>query len=323
VPQILFIIFTSGICFLAKPAALQRVHLERHLVHSLLEPDLPKAGSGAPLLYNLREAHSDDWFTHENRSTHLLLYNSLGRVANYLTKRGGGQKNRRINKSFFKKNLWTSVGCALLRNILNFWYGDCGQTAIHCGPDHTFLEQLTKISEKRTVSQHFSKTMTTPMGERLLKFDRHAARHSRVYGPRPNCQRRAGLRAALITFGKAFQFGLPAHDAPEDGQTAEGTRAIINIESCSSHACEKGGIALRSLQHRCLNKDTIVGSSKKTSSQPFACLAEAKREDSSSCANACDPTQQEMPVAWSGQPHVEHAQVQGLPAWMLKETSKM
>ncbi|CAB0005154.1 unnamed protein product [Nesidiocoris tenuis] len=74
--------------------------------------------------------------------------------------------------------------------------------------------------------------MTTPAtGERLLKFDRHGTRHSRVHGPRPNCQRRAGLRAALITFGKVFQLGLPANDAPEDGRTAEGTRAIISFES--------------------------------------------------------------------------------------------
>ncbi|CAB0003986.1 unnamed protein product [Nesidiocoris tenuis] len=76
--------------------------------------------------------------------------------------------------------------------------------------------------------------MTTPAtGECLLKFDRHAASHSCVYGPRPNCQRRAGLRAALITFGKVFQLGLPANDAPEDGRTAEGTRAIISFESTS------------------------------------------------------------------------------------------
>ncbi|CAB0018711.1 unnamed protein product [Nesidiocoris tenuis] len=61
--------------------------------------------------------------------------------------------------------------------------------------------------------------MTTPAtGERLLKFDRHAARHSRVYGPRPTCQRRDGLRATLITFGKVFQLGPPANDAPEDGR---------------------------------------------------------------------------------------------------------
>ncbi|CAB0008784.1 unnamed protein product, partial [Nesidiocoris tenuis] len=64
--------------------------------------------------------------------------------------------------------------------------------------------------------------MTTPAtGERILNFDRHAAWHSRVNGPRPNCQRRAGLRAALITFGEMFHLGPHVNDAPEDGRTAE------------------------------------------------------------------------------------------------------
>ncbi|CAA9998246.1 unnamed protein product, partial [Nesidiocoris tenuis] len=76
--------------------------------------------------------------------------------------------------------------------------------------------------------------MTTPAtGERILNFDRHAAWHSRVNGPRPNYQRRAGLRAALITFGDVFQLGPHVNDAPEDGRTAEGTRAITNFESTS------------------------------------------------------------------------------------------
>ncbi|CAA9998557.1 unnamed protein product, partial [Nesidiocoris tenuis] len=74
--------------------------------------------------------------------------------------------------------------------------------------------------------------MTTPAtGERILNFDRHAAWHSRVNGPRPNCQqRRAGLRAALIAFGEVFQLRPHENDAPEDGRTAEGTRAITNFE---------------------------------------------------------------------------------------------
>ncbi|CAB0009284.1 unnamed protein product [Nesidiocoris tenuis] len=76
--------------------------------------------------------------------------------------------------------------------------------------------------------------MTTPAtGDLLLRFDRHAARHSRVYGPRPTSQRRDGLRATLITFGKVFQLGPPANEAPEDGRMAEGARAIIPLESTS------------------------------------------------------------------------------------------
>ncbi|CAB0011940.1 unnamed protein product, partial [Nesidiocoris tenuis] len=73
--------------------------------------------------------------------------------------------------------------------------------------------------------------MTTPAtGERLYQFDRHAARHDRVPGLKPNCRRRAGLRAALIAFKNGFQLGLP-NDAPDDGRTAEGTRANKPFES--------------------------------------------------------------------------------------------
>ncbi|CAB0010037.1 unnamed protein product [Nesidiocoris tenuis] len=119
-------------------------------------------------------------------------------------------------------------------NLLDFgvFIIDAKEKSLSTGADDgsTVFDLKKTFLIARTVSQHYSKTMTTPMGERLLKFHRHAARHSRVYGPRPNCQRRAGLRAALITFGKVFQLGLPAHDAPEDGRTAEGTRAIINFE---------------------------------------------------------------------------------------------
>ncbi|CAB0004081.1 unnamed protein product, partial [Nesidiocoris tenuis] len=72
--------------------------------------------------------------------------------------------------------------------------------------------------------------MTPATGYLLLQFDRHAARHSRVHGPRPTSQRRDGLRATLIAFGKVFQLGPPANDAPEDGRMAEGARAIIPFE---------------------------------------------------------------------------------------------
>ncbi|CAB0002926.1 unnamed protein product [Nesidiocoris tenuis] len=73
--------------------------------------------------------------------------------------------------------------------------------------------------------------MTTPAtGEIVLKVDRHAARHSRVHGPRPTSQRRDGLRATLITFGKVFKLRPPENDAPEDGRMPEGARAIIFSE---------------------------------------------------------------------------------------------
>ncbi|CAB0002927.1 unnamed protein product, partial [Nesidiocoris tenuis] len=75
------------------------------------------------------------------------------------------------------------------------------QTTIHCGPDQ--IVRTENIFKKRTGSQQYNKTMTTPAtGEIVLKVDRHAARHSRVHGPRPTSQRRDGLRATLITFGK-------------------------------------------------------------------------------------------------------------------------